>query len=72
MTSSPLTISLIFNSPCINVGKIDVDVLLDRPSSLRAHSTDSTEVAVNLIDHANSLDALLPSLALTGSLLQEN
>jgi len=47
-------------------GKIDVDVLLDRPSSLRAHSTDSTEVAVNLIDHANSLDALLPSLALTG------
>ena len=49
-------------------GKIDVDVLLDRPSSLRAHSTDSTEVAVNLIDHANSLDALLPSLALTGTL----
>ena len=47
---------------------LDVDVLLDRPVGLRARTTGSTSVAVDLVTNAASADSVMPSMALTGSL----
>jgi len=51
--------------PVTETGMLDVDVLLDRPDSLRGHSTLSTSVAVDL-NSPSSTNALMHRMALIG------